>query len=174
MTGWSQVTQSLRLTLLCPSGAEECEEAWAGTGAEPCFLQEKVAKMKAAEAKLESDKRRLKEVLDASESRSIKLELQRRALEGELQRSRLGLGDREAHAQALQDRVDSLQRQVRPSPSWSHLHGPCQALSRHCATPSQACEGLFSPSGVRGGQVEFQSGDVLACHIGRLTQLWTG
>lgn len=72
--------------------------------------------MKAIEAKLESDKRRLKEVLDASESRSVKLELQRRALEGELQRSRLGLGDREAHAQALQDRVDSLQRQVGPSP----------------------------------------------------------
>ena len=38
--------------------------------------------MKANEAKLESDKRRLKEVLDASESRSVKLELQRRALEG--------------------------------------------------------------------------------------------
>lgn len=70
--------------------------------------------MKANEAKLESDKRRLKEVLDASESRTIKLELQRRSLEGELQRSRLGLSDREAHAQVLQDRVDSLQRQVGP------------------------------------------------------------
>lgn len=92
--------------------------------------------MKATEAKLESDKRRLKEVLDASESRSIKLELQRRALEGELQRSRLGLGDREAHAQALQDQVDSLQRQVGSSPSWSHLHALCQTLSRHCATVS--------------------------------------
>ena len=86
--------------------------------------------MKATEAKLESDKRRLKEVLDASESRSIKLELQRRALEGELQRSRLGLGDREAHAQALQDRVNSLQRQVGPSPSWSPapVPGSVQAL----------------------------------------------
>lgn len=83
--------------------------------------------MKATEAKLESDKRRLKEVLDASESRSIKLELQRRALEGELQRSRLGLGDREAHAQALQDRVDSLQRQVGHSPP-SHTHTPCSWL----------------------------------------------
>lgn len=112
MTGWAQVTQSLRLTLLCPRGAKECGEAWAATGPEPCYLQEKVNKMKATEVKLESDKRRLKEVLDASESRSIKLELQRRALEGELQRSRLGLGDREAHAQVLQDRVDSLQRQV--------------------------------------------------------------
>lgn len=72
--------------------------------------------MKTNEVKLESDKRRLKEVLDASESRTVKLELQRRSLEGELQRSRLGLSDREAQAQALQDRVDSLQRQVRPLP----------------------------------------------------------
>lgn len=77
--------------------------------------------MKANEVKLESDKRRLKEVLDASESRTIKLELQRRSLEGELQRSRLGLSDREAQAQALQDRVDSLQRQVGPFP---HLEAP--------------------------------------------------
>lgn len=91
--------------------------------------------MKATEVKLENDKRRLKEVLDASESRSIKLELQRRALEGELQRSRLGLGDREAHAQALQDRVDSLQRQVGPSSSRSHLHALCRALSRHRLCP---------------------------------------
>lgn len=99
--------------------------------------------MKAAEAKLESDKRRLKEVLDASESRSIKLELQRRALEGELQRSRLGLGDREAHAQALQDRVDSLQRQVGPSPSWPHPHGPFQALSRVVQLPPQPVRASF-------------------------------
>lgn len=76
--------------------------------------------MKANETKLEGDKRRLKEVLDASESRTVKLELQRRSLEGELQRSRLGLSDREAQAQALQDRVDSLQRQVGPSPNHGH------------------------------------------------------
>lgn len=86
--------------------------------------------MKANEVKLESDKRRLKEVLDASESRTIKLELQRRSLEGELQRSRLGLSDREAQAQALQDRVDSLQRQVGPRDPWrvSHLHTQCRVL----------------------------------------------
>lgn len=83
-------------------------------GLTPPHPQEKISKMKANEVKLESDKRRLKEVLDASESRTIKLELQRRSLEGELQRSRLGLSDREAQAQALQDRVDSLQRQVGP------------------------------------------------------------
>lgn len=89
--------------------------------------------MKANEVKLESDKRRLKEVLDASESRTIKLELQRRSLEGELQRSRLGLSDREAQAQVLQDRVDTLQRQVGLLPHLQapHLDSQCQVLCRH-------------------------------------------
>lgn len=117
--------------------------------------------MKATEAKLESDKRRLKEVLDASESRSVKLELQRRALEGELQRSRLGLGDREAHAQALQDRVDSLQRQVGPSPSWSPAC-PVQALC-NC----QFCEVSLHHQ-VSRWTVDSQNGSVLACHIAML------
>ena len=94
----------------------------------PPHPEEKASKMKANEAKRESDKRRLKEVLDASESRSIKLELQRRSLEGELQRSRLGLSDREAQAQALQERVDSLQRQVGPLPQLQAplLHTLCR------------------------------------------------
>lgn len=96
--------------------------------------------MKATEAKLESDRRRLKEVLDASESRAIKLELQRRALEGELQRSRLGLGDREAQAQALQDRVDSLQRQVGVTP----VTPPDPArLPQALCSPSQVRKGVF-------------------------------
>lgn len=95
--------------------------------------------MKANEAKLESDKRRLKEVLDASESRSVKLELQRRALEGELQRSRLGLSEREVQTQALQQRADSLQRQVGPPPAPRRGHrgnptlpaAPRQHVHRH-------------------------------------------
>lgn len=69
--------------------------------------------MKANEAKLEAEKRRLKDVLDASEGRGTKLELSRRSLEGELQRARLVLGDREAEVQVLHDRIDLLQRQVR-------------------------------------------------------------
>lgn len=69
--------------------------------------------MKANEAKLEMEKRRLKEVLDASESRSTKLEVLRRSLEGDLQRAKLSLGDREMEIQVLRDRIDVLQRQVR-------------------------------------------------------------
>lgn len=100
--------------------------------------------MKANEAKLESDKRRLKEVLDASESRSVKLELQRRALEGELQRSRLGLSDREVQAQALQERVDSLQRQVGPAPPRARgIAGPHAPSS-----PEAACASSYPISWV--------------------------
>ena len=127
--------------------------------------------MKATETKLESDKRRLKEVLDASESRSVKLELQRRALEGELQRSRLGLGDREAHAQALQDRVDSLQRQVGPSPSWSPACPMPDSVQALCTC--QFCEVSLHHQ-VSRWTVDSQNGSVLACHIARLPRLWTG
>lgn len=68
--------------------------------------------MKAGEAKLETDKQRLKAILEASESRCTQVELSRRALEGELQRARLGLSDRQVELQGLRDRVDALQRQV--------------------------------------------------------------
>lgn len=95
--------------------------------------QEKVSKLKSTEVKLESDKRHLKEVLDACESRTVKLELQRRSLEGELQRSRLGLSDREAQAQALLDRVDSLQRQVGPS-----QHTTCMPCTEYFTGTTQS------------------------------------
>lgn len=69
--------------------------------------------MKANEAKLEVDKRRLRDSLGSSESRSTKLELLRRSLEGELQRAKVVLSDREAELQLLQERVTLMQRQVR-------------------------------------------------------------
>lgn len=97
--------------------------------------------MKANEGRLENDKRRLKEVLDASEGRTIKLELQRRSLEGELQRSRLGLSDREAQAQALQDRVASLQRQVGPQYHLraSHLEPSAKCFMGTTSYSQQPC-----------------------------------
>ena len=51
--------------------------------------------MKATAAKNEADRRKLKEALDISEQRATKLELARRALEGDLQRSKLTLNDKE-------------------------------------------------------------------------------
>ena len=51
--------------------------------------------MKAQQAKCEADKRKLKEAFDMSEQRATKLELARRALEGDLQRNKLALTDKE-------------------------------------------------------------------------------
>lgn len=58
--------------------------------------------MKATAAKNEADRRKLKEALDISEQRATKLELARRALEGDLQRSKLTLNDKETANQVRQ------------------------------------------------------------------------
>ena len=55
--------------------------------------------MKAHQAKLESEKRKFKEALEISEQRATKLELARRALEGDLQRNKLSLTDKETSHQ---------------------------------------------------------------------------
>ena len=71
-------------------------------------LQERMSAVRAGEAELEDAKRRL----EAAENRSTRLELQQRVLEGELQRARLALGERQAEVRALQDRAELLQKQV--------------------------------------------------------------
>ena len=62
--------------------------------------------------RLEAERKRLREALEAAEARATRVELGRRSLEGELQRLKLSLGDREAESQASQDRHDSLLKQV--------------------------------------------------------------
>lgn len=54
----------------------------------------------------------MREALEAAEARATRVELGRRGLEGELQRLKLSLGDREAESQASQDRHNSLLKQV--------------------------------------------------------------
>lgn len=61
---------------------------------------------------MEAERRRLREALEVAEARGTRVELGRRSLEGELQRLKLGLGDREAESQATQERHDSLLKQV--------------------------------------------------------------
>ena len=56
--------------------------------------QDKIAKMKQNEQRLEADKRQLRETLEGSENRATQLELKRRALEGDLQRLQLSMNDR--------------------------------------------------------------------------------
>lgn len=47
-----------------------------------------------------------------AEGRATRAELGRRSLEGELQRLRLSLGEREAESHSSQERYDSLMKQV--------------------------------------------------------------
>lgn len=95
--------------------------------------------MKANEAKLEVEKRRLRDALGSSESRSTKLELLRRSLEGELQRAKVVLGDREAELQLLQERVALMLRQV----SSRAITGDCPGPSPSYPLDSRARSGVF-------------------------------
>lgn len=62
--------------------------------------------------RLDSERKRLREALEAAEARATRVELGRRSLEGELQRLKLSLGDRETESQNSQERYDSLMKQV--------------------------------------------------------------
>ena len=62
-------------------------------------LQERMQKLKAAMGKLDEDKKQLRLGLDDAENRVTKGELNRRSLEGELQRMRLSLTDKETENQ---------------------------------------------------------------------------
>lgn len=69
-------------------------------------------KQRAAEVRLEAERRRLREALESAEARATRVEVGRRSLEGELQRLKLSLGDRDAENQNSQERHDSLLKQV--------------------------------------------------------------
>lgn len=71
-----------------------------------------MSKQRAGEVRLEAERRRLREALEAAEARGTRVELGRRSLEGELHRLKLSLGDREAESQATQERHDVLLKQV--------------------------------------------------------------
>ena len=62
-------------------------------------MQEKIAKLVATQNKLEEDKKSLRLNLDDAENRVTKGEVQRRALEGDLQRMKLALTDKETENQ---------------------------------------------------------------------------
>lgn len=78
----------------------------------PLSQQDLLNKQRAAEMRLEAERRRMREALEAAEARATRVELGRRSLEGELQRLKLSLGDREAESQTSQDRHDTLLKQV--------------------------------------------------------------
>lgn len=78
----------------------------------PLSQQDLLNKQRAAEMRLEAERRRMREALEAAEARATRVELGRRSLEGELQRLKLSLGDRKAESQTSQDRHDTLLKQV--------------------------------------------------------------
>lgn len=74
--------------------------------------QEQCNKLRAGEVRLEAERRRLREALEGAESRATRVELGRRSLEGEIQRLRVCLAEKETEAQSTQDRHDSMLKQV--------------------------------------------------------------
>lgn len=71
--------------------------------------------------RLDAERKRLREALEAAEARATRVELGRRSLEGELQRLKLSLGDREVESQNSQERYDSLMKQVQQDDHVSEL-----------------------------------------------------
>jgi uncharacterized coiled-coil protein SlyX len=67
---------------------------------------------KSSESRLTDDKRQLKRALDESEARGTELEMNQRALEGEIQRLNMILTDKDTEIQVHQERCDTLIRQI--------------------------------------------------------------
>ena len=67
---------------------------------------------KSSESRLSDDKRQLKRALDETETRATELEMNKRALEGEIQRLNMILTDKDTEIQVHQERCDALIRQI--------------------------------------------------------------
>lgn len=64
-------------------------------------------KCRQAELKLDSEKRHLQEEIARSENRASKLDLQRIAFEGDIQRLQMVLQEKENHLRNCQERLES-------------------------------------------------------------------
>ncbi|CAF0803068.1 unnamed protein product [Rotaria sp. Silwood1] len=73
---------------------------------------EKMGVSKSTESRLSDDKRLLKRALDESEARATELEMNKRALEGEIQRLNMILTDKDTEIQVHQERCETLIRQI--------------------------------------------------------------
>ena len=67
---------------------------------------------KSSEGRLSEEKRHLKRALDETEARATELEMNKRALEGEIQRLNMILTDKDTEIQVHQERCDTLIRQI--------------------------------------------------------------
>lgn len=71
--------------------------------------------MRQSEARLEEEQRLSRRALEEAENRITQLEVVRRSLEGELQRVRMSVMDKESENQMLQDRCGNLCKQIQAS-----------------------------------------------------------
>lgn len=69
--------------------------------------QDRMEKARQHEQHLEIEKRHLQEELSRCENRASKLDLQRIALEGDIQRLQMALQDKENQARNIQERLDN-------------------------------------------------------------------
>jgi rootletin len=67
---------------------------------------------KSSESRLSDDKRQLKRALDEAEARATELEMNKRALEGDMQRLNMILTDKDTEIQVHQERCETLIRQI--------------------------------------------------------------
>jgi rootletin len=67
---------------------------------------------KSSESRLSDDKRQLKRALDEAEARATELEMNKRALEGDIQRLNMILTDKDTEIQVHQERCETLIRQI--------------------------------------------------------------
>lgn len=67
---------------------------------------------KSSEGRLSEDKRHLKRALEEAETRANELEMNKRALEGEIQRLSMILTDKDTEIQVHQERCDTLIKQI--------------------------------------------------------------
>lgn len=73
-----------------------------------------------SESKLEDDKKQLRVCLDDAENRLTKAELLRRGFEGDLQRMKLALNDRETENQVQAGRAENLMHQIHDLENKNH------------------------------------------------------
>jgi SMC interacting uncharacterized protein involved in chromosome segregation len=67
---------------------------------------------KSSESRLSDEKRQLKRALDEYEARATEFEMNRRALEGEIQRLNMILTDKDTEIQVHQERCETLIKQI--------------------------------------------------------------
>jgi uncharacterized coiled-coil protein SlyX len=76
------------------------------------LFKEKIGLTKSSESRLADEKRQLKRTVDEYEARVTDLEMNKRALEGEIQRLNMILTDKDTEILVHQERCDALIKQI--------------------------------------------------------------